>query len=133
MIRALTPNTAQLFHSITTLGCIKPYMLVGGTALALDKLAIGAMKMEVMLRRSTFRDYYDIYSLLKDGANIKEMINLALRYSQHKLKTRNIVSMLTNGERFVKDKKFDLLDPIYDVTPMQIQEYISNKLKENPI
>lgn len=27
-----------------------------------DKLSIGAMKMEVLLRRSKFRDYYDIFS-----------------------------------------------------------------------
>ena len=30
-----------------------------------DVKSIGAMKMEVMLRRSNFRDYYDIYSILK--------------------------------------------------------------------
>ena len=32
-----------------------------------DVKSIGAMKMEVMLRRSNFRDYYDIYSILKSG------------------------------------------------------------------
>lgn len=34
--------------------------------------------MEVMMRRSKFRDYYDIYSLLEDGENIQEMIGLAV-------------------------------------------------------
>lgn len=35
-----------------------------------DKTSIGAMKMEVMLRRSKYRDYYDIYSLLEAGEDL---------------------------------------------------------------
>lgn len=140
----LTPHTAKLFEPISKLNCIRPYTLVGGTALSLqlntrlsedldfmswrtnknekcevdwpqikkelltigqiehvdildidhvefvvdgvklsfyanpstsplqkrihllnniyvaDPTSIGAMKMEVMLRRTKFRDYYDI-------------------------------------------------------------------------
>ena len=36
------------------------------------------MKMEVMLRRSNFRDYYDIYSILKSGVPINDLVSLAL-------------------------------------------------------
>ncbi len=35
-----------------------------------DPVSVGAMKMEVMLRRSKFRDYYDIYSLPEAGVRI---------------------------------------------------------------
>ena len=38
---------------------------------------------------------------------------------------------LTNGSRFVKDKSFEELNPVYDVTPYDIQEYIKQKLLEN--
>ena len=31
-----------------------------------DVHTIGALKMEVMLRRAKFRDYYDLYSIYKD-------------------------------------------------------------------
>ena len=60
-----------------------------------DNKSIGAMKMEAMLRRSKFRDYYDM-----------------------------------NGERFIKDKAFLALNPVYDVSALDIQEYIKERLLE---
>lgn len=95
-----------------------------------DIESIGAMKMEAMLRRSKFRDYYDIYSILKEGKDIQKMINAALEHSSHKLRTRGLLAMLTNGSRFVKEKGFEELLPVYDVTPYDIQEYIKQKLLE---
>lgn len=88
------------------------------------------MKMEAMLRRSKFRDYYDIYSILNEGADIQEMTNMALEHSGHLLKRKNLLAILTDGERFRKDKAFMQLNPIYDVTPYDIQEYIKQKLLE---
>ena len=95
-----------------------------------DMESIGAMKMEAMLRRSKFRDYYDIYSILKEGKDLKKMIDAALEHSEHKLRTRGLLAMLTNGSRFIKEKGFEELLPIYDVTPYDIQEYIKQKLLE---
>ena len=176
---SLAPQTTAIFDAVTSLECIRPYVLVGGTALSLqletrlsenldfmswrksldekrevdwpqiqkelsaigtvencdildidhvefivegvkvsfyanpnrsplkqaiayrnnlylaDPLSIGAMKMEVMLRRSKFRDYYDIYSLIEAGVDLKEMIDLALRYSGHRLKSKNLIAMLS--------------------------------------
>ena len=89
-----------------------------------DKTAIGAMKMEVMLRRSTFRDYYDIYSLLLSGEDLSRMIDIALRYSGHRLKSKNLIAMLTRGERFERDTNFASLQPRHDVTSADIERYI---------
>lgn len=80
-----------------------------------DVKSIGAMKMEVMLRRSNFRDYYDIYSILKSGVPINDLVSLALNYSGHKLKSKNLLAMLTNGSRFTRDSHFEQLAPIYAV------------------
>ena len=214
--KSLAPHTGKVFEIITRLECIKPYTLVGGTALSLqiekrqsedldfmkwlakrnekpevdwpaikkelesvgeireyevgsfdfvsfnfegvklsfyaaprkaipsmqripylnnlfiaDMESIGAMKMEAMLRRSKFRDYYDIYSILKEGKDIQKMIDAALEHSGHKLRTRGLLAMLTNGSRFVKEKSFEELNPVYNVTPYDIQEYIKQKLLEN--
>ena len=93
-----------------------------------DMESIGAMKMEAMLRRSKFRDYYDIYSILKEGKDLQKMIDAALEHSGHKLRTRGLLTMLTNGSRFIKEKGFEELLPVYDVTPFDIQEYIKEKL-----
>jgi len=95
-----------------------------------DIKSIGAMKMEAMLRRSKFRDYYDIYTVLYEGVDIQEMIEMALEHSGHLLKRKNLLAMLCDGERFRKDKAFVQLHPVYDVTPNDIQEYIKKKLLE---
>jgi len=160
-MNGLAPQTSEVFERITRLECIKPFVLVGGTALSLqlnkrqsedldfmcwkksakdkpeipissikreietvanidsmeiggfnfvsfvvegvklsfyaaprkripsmqvipfknnlqlaDIKSIGAMKMEAMLRRSKFRDYYDIYTVLHEGVDIQEMIEM---------------------------------------------------------
>lgn len=213
-MNGLAPQTSEIFEKISQLECIKPFVLVGGTALSLqlktrlsedldfmrwkqgpkDKLevgwpviereleslgevehevygldqvifkvrgvklsfyaaprkqlptmqpilyknnlriadvrTIGALKMEVMLRRAKFRDYYDLYSILKSGVNIEELVPLALEHSGHKLKRKNLLSMITNGEFYKKDKDFLNLDPVYDVSAIDIQEYIKQKLLE---
>lgn len=96
-----------------------------------DRKSIGAMKMEVMLRRSKFRDYYDIYSLLKDGQDLRGMIDVALRYSGHKLKSKNLIAMLTRAERFEPDANFEALNPVYSITPQEIELTIRNALKQS--
>ena len=93
-----------------------------------DVKSIGAMKMEVMLRRSNFRDYYDIYSILKSGVLISDLISLALSYSGHKLKSKNLLAMLTNGSRFTRDAHFEQLEPVYAITAQEIEEYIKSCL-----
>lgn len=73
-MKSLASHTLQIFDAVSSLDCIGAYLLVGGTALSLQigirqSEDLDFMKwrtakndqMEVMLRRSNFRDYYDIY------------------------------------------------------------------------
>lgn len=94
-----------------------------------DVESIMAMKMEVMLRRMKFRDYYDIYAILQAGYSIRDGIEKALKYSRHRLSTKNIVAMLLAG-RFVADSNFATLAPKYNVTKEEIRDFILAKLKE---
>ena len=96
-----------------------------------DKKSIGAMKLEVMLRRSKFRDYYDIYSLIEAGESLEEMIELALKYSQHRLKSKNIIALLTRSDRFTQDLNFQSLNPIYNITPIEIEQRIISLLSKD--
>lgn len=96
-----------------------------------DVMAIAAMKMEVMMRRSNFRDYYDIYSILKNGYDFKEMIHNATLYSGHLLSTKNLLAMLVDSKRFYVDSSFELLQPIFKVLPQEIEEYIKLQIKKN--
>ena len=95
-----------------------------------DVESIGVMKMEAMMRRSKFRDYYDIYSILKNGADIHKLIPMALEHSGHKLKTKGLMAMLTNCDLFRKDEQFLQLKPIYDVSAKDIEEYIKGLLRK---
>lgn len=105
-----------------------PTDYLGNIRLA-DIESIMAMKMEVMLRRMKFRDYYDIYCILQEGYSIHKGIEKALNLSRHRLSSKNIIAMLLGGQ-FVADNNFATLEPKYDVTKEQIREYIMQKLKE---
>lgn len=95
-----------------------------------DVESIGVMKMEAMMRRSKFRDYYDIYSILKSGVDIHRLIPLALEHSGHKLKTKGLMAMLTNSDLFRRDEHFVQLQPLYDVSAMDIEDYIKGLLQQ---
>ena len=93
-----------------------------------DVSSIMAMKIEVMLRRMKFRDYYDIYAILKEGYSINDGIENARKYSRFRLTTKNIIAMLLAGQ-FVPDDNFSTLDPKYSVGKEEIRRYILQKLK----
>lgn len=96
---------------------------------AADLISIGAMKIELMLRRSVWRDYYDIYSLLMEGLSLKAMITAAGVYSNHRLKSKDALNFLSNGNNYRKEKNFALLKPIYDVEGKDIENLIKSTIK----
>lgn len=104
-----------------------PINYLGNIRLA-DIEAIMAMKMEVMLRRMKFRDYYDIYCILQNNYSIHKGIEKALSLSRHRLSSKNIIAMLLGG-KFAADNNFTTLEPKYNVTKEEIREYILHKLK----
>lgn len=93
-----------------------------------DIESIMAMKMEVMLRRMKFRDYYDIYSILKEGYSINNGIEKARKYSRFRLSTKNLIAMLLAGQ-FVPDDNFSALEPKYNIDKETIRNYILQKLR----
>jgi predicted nucleotidyltransferase component of viral defense system len=95
-----------------------------------DIETIGVMKLEVMLRRSSFRDYYDIFSILKEGIALNSMIRRATQYSNHILKTKDILNFISDGNNFPKDRQFDLLNPKYAVSEKDIEDFIKTVIKK---
>lgn len=90
--------------------------------------SIGAMKLEVLSRRNIFRDYYDLYSIIKENFSIKELVLKAGRYSRHRMKSKTLLSIISDGSRFTKEENFLLLSPKYDVTSTEIQDYFREKI-----
>lgn len=105
-----------------------PVTYLGNIRIA-DIDSIMAMKIEVMLRRAKFRDYYDIYAMLKSGYSISDGITAAIKYSNYKLKTKNIMTILLSV-RYYPDQNFEQLEPQYKVTKEEIRDYILRKLKD---
>ena len=96
-----------------------------------DVESIGIMKMEAMMRRSKFRDYYDIYSILKSGVDINKLIPAAIEHFGYKLKVKNLIAILSNGDLFKRDEHFLQLNPAYDISSTGIQEYIKALLQKS--
>lgn len=78
-----------------------------------DIKSLGAMKLEVMSRRNLFRDYYDIYSILQEGITLKDLVKCCGTYSRHRMKSKAILSILSNSSLFKYEENFDLLEPRY--------------------
>jgi predicted nucleotidyltransferase component of viral defense system len=96
-----------------------------------DAKTIGVMKLEVMSRRSVFRDFYDIYSILRSGISLTEIITVAGKYTSHNLRTKDMVSLLLNTEYVIADQKFyKELNPLYNVSIDEIRDYIKIQLQE---
>jgi hypothetical protein len=95
-----------------------------------DVKSIGIMKAALMLHRNSHRDYYDIYSILQSGVSLKEIVFGAADYTEHKLKTKNIIAMLVDSEYVKIDKQFQELNPKYnfDLTFLEkgISEFVKN-------
>ena len=106
----------------------EPIEYMGNIRLA-DIESIMVMKLEVMLRRMKFRDYYDIYCILREGYSVHHGIERSLKYSRHRLSTKNVIAMLLGGQ-FIADDNFATLQPKYSVTKEEIREYILRKLKD---
>lgn len=95
-----------------------------------DTEAIAVMKMEVMLRRSKFRDYYDLYCIFQQDPDVMKFVRAASEYSNHLLKSKHILAMLTNHNHFDEDRNFEQLEPRISITPIEIEEYIKGLLKQ---
>lgn len=112
---------------------VKNFVSILNNIKAADLDSLGAMKVEVMLRRSVWRDYYDIYSLLKEGKSLKDMIDGASSYSNRRLKTRDALNFLSNSHNYKKEKDFHLLKPFYDIDGKAIEELIKSEIKKEYI
>jgi len=95
-----------------------------------DIKSIGIMKVALMLHRNSHRDYYDIYSILQSGVSLRDIVYGAADYTEHRLKTKNIIAMLVDSEYVKIDKRFQELNPAYDFDLTFLEKGISEKVKE---
>jgi hypothetical protein len=97
---------------------------------AADLLSIGIMKLELIQRRSKFRDYYDIYCLLQEDISIKAMIDGARTYSGNNLREKNLLAFISNSQNYKEDTGFKQLEPKYNVSGPDIENFIIEAIKK---
>lgn len=89
------------------------------------------MKLFTIMLRSLYRDYYDIYSLLKSGYSFNQGLDYALAFSRHQVHSKAILSALATPSLYPKPKDFELMQPVYNVSSEQMSDYflsiISNR------
>jgi len=91
------------------------------------------MKLFTIAMRSAFRDYYDIYALLKEGYDLAKGVEYAGKFSRHTIHSKFIYSILLNENYFHKPESFSLLEPNYDVSSKDIAEFIQQYIEEQGI
>lgn len=91
------------------------------------------MKLFTIAVRSAFRDYYDIYALLKDGYDLAKGVEYAGKFSRHTIHSKFIYSILLNENYFHKPESFALLEPKYDVSTKDIAEFVQQYIEEQGI
>jgi predicted nucleotidyltransferase component of viral defense system len=214
-MNGLAPHTAKIFEKISSLECVKDYMLMGGTALALqlshrlsedlnfcrwhktkkerlevdwyhiqqqfltigdtkivllentqcdfliegvrvtfladnkfkqpnglrkihylnniylvDIESIAVMKMEIMTHRNVFRDYYDMYSILKSGVALRDILTKTGKYTFHNLRTRDMLSLLLNAQKPPFDANFTAMSPTYIISFDEMKHFFVEKAKD---
>ena len=50
------------------------------------------------------------------------------RYTGHTIKSKFILSTLTNKERFARDMKFQQLNPKYDIDAVRIEQFFRTEI-----
>ena len=95
-----------------------------------DTESIAVMKMEVMTHRNLFRDYYDMYSILKSGISLSTVLAKTGKYTFHALRTRDMLSLLLNAREPAFDVNFSALLPVYNVSFEEIKLFFVEKAKE---
>jgi len=90
--------------------------------------SISAMKINVMFLRAKYRDYYDLYSLLKYGLTLKEMF----KYSQDIVQGLNFklfaIALLYIDD--IEDDNIAYLEPIESLSKEKIRDFFQKNLEK---
>ena len=95
-----------------------------------DIESIAVMKMEVMTHRNVFRDYYDMYSILKNGVDLKDILSKTGKYTFHNLRTKDMLSLLLNAQKPPFDANFSAMSPVYNISFDEIKSFFIEKAKD---
>ena len=88
------------------------------------------MKLYAICARTVFRDYYDIYCLLKEGCNLDEAVSYASYLTRHTIRSKTMYTRLLSPQLFRKDEDFIRMSPRYDISAEEIRDYIKTVMEK---
>lgn len=89
--------------------------------------SIAAMKVNVLFLRAKFRDYYDIYFLVKSGMSLKEIFELSLNVLDGITYKLFCVALVYVDD--IEDDNITYLEPKENLNKQKIRDFLQNKLK----
>jgi hypothetical protein len=95
-----------------------------------DVESIAVMKMEIMTHRNVFRDYYDMYSILKSGVVLSDILTKTGKYTFHNLRTRDLLSLLLNAQKPPFDANFTAMLPVYGISFDEMKHFFLERAKD---
>ena len=88
--------------------------------------SIGAMKVNVMFLRAKYRDYYDLYFMIKEGMNLRDMF----KHSQDILEGVNFklfaIALVYIDD--IEDDNIEYLEPKEKISKEKIRDFFQKKL-----
>ncbi len=89
--------------------------------------SIAAMKVNVLFLRAKYRDYYDLYFLVKKSMSLKKVFECSLNVLEGiNFKLFTVAILYTED---IEDDNIRYLDPIEVLSKEKIRDFFENKLK----
>ena len=89
--------------------------------------SISIMKTNVLFLRAKFRDYYDIYFLVKNGMSLEEIFQNSLNILEGINYKLFVAALLYIDD--IEDENISHLEPIENITKEEIRDFFQRKLK----
>jgi predicted nucleotidyltransferase component of viral defense system len=88
--------------------------------------AIAAMKINVLFLRAKYRDYYDIYFLVKSGMSLQKIFTCSVEVLQGiNFKLFSVALLYTDD---IEDDNIEYLEPSEDISKEKIRAYFEERL-----
>ncbi|RUM72484.1 MAG: hypothetical protein DSZ09_01490 [Sulfurovum sp.] len=89
--------------------------------------SIAAMKINVLFLRAKYRDYYDIYFLVKGGMSLKQVFEYSLNVLDGISFKLFVVALLYTDD--IEDDNIDYLGPKENISKEKIRDFFEKRLR----
>ena len=91
--------------------------------------AIAAMKINVLFLRAKYRDYYDIYFLVKKSMSLRKMFECSLNVLEGiNFKLFSVALVYTDD---IEDDNIEYLEPVKDLSKEEIRDFFQFELNKS--